>query len=146
MITRKNIHRRCASAEGFTLMEVVISIVIVGTAIVSLMMLFASGTTVNQYGNDLSMAVFLADQLRSMTDENNIDELLINPNQTFNGVDASGIQIAGLEQYQQNLQVQSINPDDMTVYVGPDVDAVLVTATVTKAGKELTSVSWLRTR
>ena len=138
--------RKRNGASGFTLMEVLIAIVIVGVGIVSLMMLFASGTMVNQFSSDLSTAVFLADQLRSMTDEQGIDELLADGDLTFNGVDASGNAVAGLQQYQQTLEVQAINPEDMTVYVGPDVNAVLVKATVEKSGEQLAQISWLRMR
>ena len=138
--------RKRNGASGFTLMEVLIAIVIVGVGIVSLMMLFASGTMVNQFSSDLSTAVFLADQLRSMTDEQGIDELLADGDLTFNGVDASGNAVAGLQQYQQTLEVQAISPDDMTVYVGPDVNAVLVKATVKKSGEQLAQISWLRMR
>ena len=127
-------------------MEVLISIIIVGVGIDSLMMLFASGTKVNQYSGDLSTAVFLADQLRSMTDEQDVDDLLANGDLTFNGVDASGNRVAGLERYQQRLEIQPVNPEDMTVYVGPDIEAVLVKATVVKSGVELAQISWLRMR
>ncbi|MCK4628999.1 MAG: hypothetical protein KAT56_08340, partial [Sedimentisphaerales bacterium] len=82
--------RTGARAGGFTLVEVTFSIVIVGVAIVSLMMLFAAGTTVNSFGNKLSSAVFLADQLRSMTDQTEFDDIINDGNQTFSGVDADG--------------------------------------------------------
>jgi len=79
-----------ARAGGFTLLEVTFSIIIVGIAIVSLMMLFAAGTTVNSFGNKLSSAVFLADQLRSMTDQTGFDDIISDGDQTFNGLDAEG--------------------------------------------------------
>ena len=123
MITRIKI-RTGPNCQGFTLVEAMLSIMIVGIGIVSLMMLFASGTTVNKFGNDLSTAVFLADQMRNMTDEIPFNNLLVYNNQTFNGVDAGGNQVAGMQEYHQQLKVQPVNPDDLTVYVGADVQAV----------------------
>ena len=138
--------KHCSPSKGFTLMEVMFSIVIVGIAIVSLMMLFAAGTKVNAYGNELSTAVFLADQLRAMTDQINFIDLLAYDDNVFNGVDADGNPVPGMQNFQQTLDVLSINPDDLTVYVGPDPEAVILKATVSKAGNQITQISWLRVR
>jgi len=131
---------------GFTLLEVTFSIVIVGIAIVSLMLLFAAGTNVNSFGNKLSSAVFLADQLRSMTDQTGFDDIINDGNQTFSGVDADGNSIPGLGNYQQDLTIQTINPEDMTVYVGPDPTAVILTASVSDTKGQLMQISWLRVK
>ena len=133
-------------AEGFTLVEVTFSIVIIGVAVVSLMMLLGAGTTVNAFGNELSTAVFLADQLRSMTDQSSFDDLILNGNQSFTGVDAEGNLVAGLGTYPQILTVQPVNPGDMTVYVGPDPQAVLLTATVVTTSGTLLQITWLRVK
>ncbi len=133
-------------AGGFTLVEVTFSIVIVGVAIVSLMMLFAAGTTVNSFGNKLSSAVFLADQLRSMTDQTGFDDIINDGDQTFNGVDAEGNSIPGLGNFQQDLTIQPINPEDMTVYVGPDPTAAILTASVSGTEGQLLQISWLRVK
>jgi len=132
--------------SGFTLIEVAIAIIIVGLSITSLMMLLSSGTTVNHYSNDMSTAVFLADQLRNMTDQVNFDNLQDYHQQSFNGVDADQNPVAGLQGYQQTITVQPINPDDLTIYIGPDPQAVLITAVVKQKNTELTRISWLRTR
>ena len=139
-------HKTGARAGGFTLVEVTFSIVIVGIAIVSLMMLFAAGTTVNSFGNKLSSAVFLADQLRSMTDQAGFDDIISDGNQTFNGVDAEGNSIPGLGNYQQDLTIQPINPEDMTVYVGPNPTAAILTATVSSTEGQLLQINWLRVK
>ena len=133
-------------AGGFTLVEVTFSIVIVGVAIVSLMILFAAGTTVNAFGNKLSSAVFLADQLRSMTDQTGFDDIIGDGDQTFSGVDADGNAIPGLGSFQQDLTIQPINPGDMTVYVGPDPTAAILTASVSDTTGQLMQISWLRVR
>jgi len=133
------------SNKGFTLIEVMFSILIVGLGIAALMLLLGSCTLVNAYGNHLSDGVFLCEQIRSLTDEQTFDNLLNLNGQTFNAVDSSGNPVPGLEAYQQTLQAQAVNPDDFTVYVGPDAEAVVLTTIVTYAGKEINRMSWLRT-
>jgi len=143
---RTNRLQKRRAAAGFTLIEVTLSIIIVGTAVVSLLMLFGAGTTVNAFGNKLSTGVFLADQLRSMTDQSTFDDLIANGNQNFTGVDAEGNAVPGLGQFQQALTIQPVNPGDMTVYVGPDPQAAILTATVSDSQGQIMQVSWLRVR
>ncbi len=132
---------------GFTLVEVTLAIIIVGVAIVALMMLFTNGTSVNVYGNDLSTGVFLADQMRSMTDEMPFDNLVADGNQTYvNAVDAQGTPIPGLEPFRQDLSVRTVNPDDMSTYIGPDPEAAVISAAVSRNGEFITRISWLRVR
>ncbi|MBN1845055.1 MAG: hypothetical protein JW810_05190 [Sedimentisphaerales bacterium] len=137
--------RRGRSAAGFTLMEAVFSIMIVGLGVVAMMQLFASGTKVNHYGNRLSTAVFLAEELQAMTADVAFDDLLAYDDLTFNGVDARGNPIPGMERYQQQLRVEPVTPEDLTVYVGPDPVMVRCTAVVQNGGVELAQLCWLRT-
>lgn len=134
-------------AGGFTLIEVTLAIIIVGLAIVALMMLFTNGTEVNLFGNDLSNGVFLADQMRSFTDEMNFDQLVANGTQSFaSAVDAQGTPIIGMEQYRQDLTVRTVNPADMSTYIGPDPEAAVISAAISRHGQFITQVSWLRVR
>lgn len=129
---------------GFTLIEAVFSIMIVGLGVVAMMQLFGSGTKVNAYGNHLSSAVFLAEELQSMTDDVAFDDLLDYNGQTYNGVDANGKSVEGLSRYQQQLLVEGVTPGDLTVYVGPDPEIIRLTAVVNHQGQELVRMSWLR--
>jgi len=143
---RTNRRQNRSAAAGFTLIEVTLAVIIVGTAVVSLLMLFGAGTTVNAFGNKLSTGVFLADQLRSMTDQSTFDDLIANGNRTFNGVDAEGNSVLGLGNFQQDLTIQPVNPGDMTVYVGPDPQAAILTASVSDSTGQIMQVSWLRVK
>ncbi len=134
------------SVSGFTFLEVLMAVIIVGMGVVSLMMLFTVGTKVNKFGNDLATAVFLAEQVRGMTDEAEFDDLFDYDGQTYNGVDAAGDSLDGLNSYQQSVQVQAVNPADLSVYVGSDPEAVMITASVSQGASELTSISWIRIR
>lgn len=142
-LKRKLITER--TAKGFTLIEVTLSLVIVGLGIAALMVLLGSGTQVNKYGNDLATSVFLAQELRSMTDEVTFIDLLSYNGSTYNGVDAGGSELAGMGNYQQQLQVWAVNPEDLTLYVGDEVEAVVITAKVLHDGEEVTRISWIRT-
>lgn len=124
---------------GFTLIEAVFAIIIVGLGVVAMMQLFLSGTEINSYGNKLSTGVIFVEQIRSVTDETDFYDLPDHDDQIFNGTEE-------LEEFQVQLNVEAINPDDMTVYVGPDPEMMRITAQVSFKGKELTQLSWLRNR
>ena len=132
-------------ASGFTLMEAVYAIMIIGLGVVSLMQVLAAGTNVNGYGNNLSSGVFLANEIHAMTDDSSFDGLIAQGNLNFaQAVDANGNVLTGLASFSQQLQVTPINPVDMTTYVGPDPEMLRLTAIVTKQGNEIIRNSWLR--
>ena len=144
-ITARLRSRLVGSARGgFTLIEAMLAVMIVGMGIAALMHVFAAGTYVNQYGDRLSKAVFLAEELRSMTDDVAFDDLLAFDGQTFNGVDANGTAVAGLDDFQQSFVVEAVDPDDLTLYVGPDPEAIRLTVNVAFNGDPVTTMSWLR--
>jgi prepilin-type N-terminal cleavage/methylation domain-containing protein len=136
---------RTKRQSGFTLMESVYAIMIIGLGVVALMQVFTAGTTVNDYGDGLSKAVFLANELRSMTDYVNYENLMLLDTGPFNGVDANGNAVAGLQNFQQQLIIQPVNPDDLTIYAGSNPYGLLITAAVSRNGQQLTRISWLRT-
>lgn len=129
---------------GFTILEAAFAIMIIGFGVVALMRVFVSGNEVNSYGDKLSKAVFLSEEIRAMTDNEPFDNLLDYDGLGFNGVDANGNAVAGLEGFRQTIAIEGIDPSDMTVYIGVDPPAYRLTATVTRDGQELTSLSWLR--
>ena len=141
---QKSIRNQRRREVGFTLMEAVFSIMIVGLGVVAMMQLFGSGTKVNAFGNHLSSSVFLAEELQAMTDDVAFDDLLSYDGQTFNGVDANGNPVEGLTNYQQQILAEGVNPGDLTVYVGPDPEIIRLTAVVTYGGQEMARISWLR--
>ena len=131
---------------GFTLIEAALAIVLVAVGVVGLMALFASGTRLNNYGNDLSSAVFLAEEMRAMTDSVPFENLAGYNNLTFNGSDADGNVVSGLEKYQQQLTVEPIEPSSLAPYVGADPQLMKLTSTVSLSGKQMTRVVWLRNK
>jgi len=130
---------------GFTIMEAAFSIIIIGLGVVAMMQVFVSGSEVNSYGDSLSKAVFLADEMRSMTEDVTFDELLdFNDLLPFNGVDANGNPVAGLDSYVQTITAESVDPESLLPVVLPNPEAIRMNVTVSRNGTEITKISWLR--
>jgi len=131
--------RRHNAPRGFTLIEALFSVVIVGLGVVALMLLFAAGTEVNSFGNRLSSGVIFAEQVRAATDDTPFIDLPDLDGQTFDGS-------AGLTEYQIQLDATPVNPDDLTPYVGPDPEMIRMTARVRYKNDDLTTLNWLRSQ
>lgn len=138
-MVKKNALKKKSRVSGFTLIETLFAIIIVGLGVVAMMQLFLSGTEINSYGNKLSTGVIFAEQVRSMTDETYFYDLPGHDEEVFSGVEE-------LNNFQVKLNVEAVNPEDMTIYVGPDPEMMRVTAQVTYKTKEITQLSWLRNR
>jgi prepilin-type N-terminal cleavage/methylation domain-containing protein len=147
----KRLQQRSGEKHGFTLIEAMFAIMIIGIGIAALMTVFAAGTNVNAYGDRLSKSVFLADEIRAMTDnigfgaDGKATQLLALHGRTFNGVDANGAVVAGLQDYQQTILVRMVYPENMTTYAGTDPPGLVITAAVSFNNEELTRLSWIRT-
>ncbi len=136
--------RRSHNNYGFTLLEVTLSIIIVGLGVASLMLLMASETKVNAIGNTMSTATFLANQMRAMTDQVPFDGLTAYNGVSYNGVDAQGNPIPGMEAYTEQINVQPVDPVSLTIYIGTDPKAVIMTVIILYNHKQITKISWLR--
>lgn len=139
-----NPHGRHRHAAGFTLMEAVFAIMIVGLGVVAMMHLFAAGTEVNATGNDVATGTFLAQQIRAFTDNVEYPYLYAYDGGAWYGVDAEGNPISGLQQFTQALSVEAVNPDDLTTYVGSDPQLIRLTVTVTQDNQQVARIAWLR--
>jgi len=145
MLSRTELHKH--QRRAFSLIEAMFSIVIIGFAVMGLMALMGSGTRLNAYGNRLSTAVLLAEEVRALTDAAPFDELLDHDGETFNALDHADNPIAGLQGYQQNLTVTAVHPYNLTAYTPTEAPTMVrLSAFVTYEGAELTRISWLRTR
>ncbi len=129
---------------GFTIMEAAFSIMIIGLGIVAMMQVFVSGSEVNGYGDSLSKAVFLADEMRSMTEDVAFEDLLTFDGDTFNGADANGNPVAGLDSFVQTFNATGVDPDTLLPNVLADPEAIRLTVIVSRNGEEITRISWLR--
>ena len=64
MVKRTNHPRRIARAEGFSLIEVAVATVIIGLGATALLLSVGAGTAVNDSGQELTRAAFLAGEVR----------------------------------------------------------------------------------
>ncbi len=158
---------RCS--DGFTLIEVLIAILLVGLAIVSLVSANGAFTQANGAGMELSTAEFLIEQIRELStvleviDPNTgfatfgpeASETLANYNDLddFNGavfsppISADRISLADLGAYSQQITVENVNASDFEQVVGNHTsDFVRVSVKVFLNTKEISSARWLRSR
>ena len=137
---------RNRTAAGFTLIEAMLAIMIIGFAVTGLMLLLTSGTQVNSYGAQLSTSVFLAELTQALTDEIAFEDLPSYDGLTFAATNADGETITELNHYQQDLTVTGVDPTDLSTYTGSDPQALMLRVGVSYAGNEVTNIAWLRTQ
>lgn len=163
----------CASrrAKGFSFVEILISIVLVGLSITALVFASNSFTMANGAGADLSTAEFLVEQIRELTtllpvvdpdattwttlgpeaDEPNLANY--NDVDDFDGFNSSGAPIdanrnalTALSAFTQSVVVQKVSQGDFNLVKADSFDTafIRVTVTVSRSGQEITSASWIR--
>jgi prepilin-type N-terminal cleavage/methylation domain-containing protein len=157
--------------NGFTLIEVLIAIILVGVAIASLIAANISFTRANSVGTNLSTAEFLIEQIRELTamlPVVNLDkgtplgpeagETLTNYNDVddFDGfnstnlsapINASREPLSNFAEFSQQVTVQKVdNTNFGTVVADTDTSShfVRVTVKILLNGKEISEASWIR--
>ena len=156
--------------SGFSLIEVMIAILLIGLAIAALMASNIAFTKANGAGTDLSTAEFLVEQIRELTmllpvvDPNTEDatfgqeagETLANYDDLddFDGlppfsppINANRLPLNDLAAYSQQVTVQNVNASNFEQIVADHGSSfVRVTVSVYLNSKEISSTSWLRAR
>ncbi len=158
---------RCS--DGFTLIEVLIAILLVGLAIVSLISANGSFTQANGAGVELSTAEFLIEQIRELStvlevidpntgiatfgpeasetlaDYDDLDDLhgaVFSP-----PISADRSSLTDLSAYSQQITVENVNASDFEQVVSNHSSFfVRVTVKVFLNTKEISSARWLRAR
>jgi prepilin-type N-terminal cleavage/methylation domain-containing protein len=164
--TSKINHR--TSMRGFSLIEILISILLVGLSITSMVVATNSFTMANGAGADLSTAEFLVEQIREMTammavidpetgittfgaEEaslaayDDVDDL---NGSTFSPpVGSDRTVLSALTGFSQHIVVQNVSQSNFnTVVTNHSSKFVRITVTVSLNGRPITSASWLRTQ
>jgi type II secretory pathway pseudopilin PulG len=160
-------NKRCE--DGFTLIEVLIGILLVGLAIVSLISANGAFTQANAVGAELSTAEFLIEQIRELTtvlaviDPNTgIDTFGPETSETladyddlddFNGasfsppIGADRSPLTDLSSYTQQITVENVSASDFEQVVGNHSSFfVRVTVKVFLNTREISSARWLRSQ
>jgi hypothetical protein len=154
---------------GFSIIEALIAIVLVGMAVASLLAANMAFTKANGIGTDLSTAEFLAEQIRELTAllpvvDPETEDAVFGPESgetlstyddldDFDGLSFSppiGADRAPLVDYgafSQQVTVQNVNASDFEQIVADHTSSfVRVAVKVYLNSKEISSVSWLRAR
>ncbi len=134
--------------KGFTLVEVLVAIILVGLAIASLVSASISHTAINGSGADLSTAEFLLQQAKELTVLtkynvlNGFDDATYSPPKGTNGQN-----LTAFDAFTQNITVQNVSKTDFGQVVADGTsDFVRITVTIVLNSKTITSASWIRAR
>lgn len=154
--------------KGFSLVEVLISVILVGLSITALVVASNSFTQANGAGADISTAEFLIEQIRELTtllpvvdpgtgtttfgpetgetsvatydDLDDFNDVTCSP-----PIDAGRTALAELASFSQYMRVENVDQADFDNVVGPHASSfVRVTVTVALNGREISSASWIR--
>lgn len=140
--------RGAGRQTGFTLIEVLVAVILVGIAIASLLAANGAYTQVNGAGIDLSTAEFLIEQVRERStalpydDLDDFDDAAICP-----PVDAEGTPLAEFASFTQQIAVENVSAASLdTVVADGASDFVRFTVTILQNGSSISSASWIRAR
>lgn len=157
---------------GFSLVEIMISVILVGLSIAALVAANNSFTMANGAGADLSTAEFLVEQIRELTTmlplvdpdvetwtslgpgsgETSValyDDVDDFDNATFSPpISATRAVLDNFATFSQQVTVEKVNPSDFNqVWADGSVsDFARVTVTVSRNGEQISSASWIRAR
>lgn len=155
--------------KGFSIIEVLVSIMLVGLAIVSLVAANSAFTMANGAGTDLSTAEFLVEQIRELTTllpvidpqsgtttfgpENgesvaNYDDLDDFDGAAFSPpINAARSSLSDFTAFSQQITVENVNQSNFDQVVSDHgSNFVRVTVKIFLNSNEISSTSWLRTR
>ena len=163
--------RRGWGPGGFSLIEVMVAVVLVGIGVASVMVAMQSGTQVNAAGRDITQAIYLAQEVREWTlklpfsdtdpgDADNppgpdgsdpqtfVDDLDDLMNVTYSPPrDASSNAMGELGDWSQHIALSWRDPDDLVTEVAAgSSDCIYVTVTIGRGGRDVLSTGWLVTR
>ena len=136
--------------NGFSLVEVLIAIILVGLAIASLVAANISFTKANAAGTDLSTAEFLIEQVRERSisvDYDDLNSLLHFDGVTFSPpINADGKYLTDFAAFSEQIIVENVSEQNFEQVVGYDSSFIRVTAKVFLNSKEISSAGWIRAR
>jgi len=132
--------------KGFTLIEILIAVILVGLGVAGLVGANAAFSQSNGAGVELSTAEFLIEQIREMTTMtdfdllHNFDEIVYSPPK-----DARGNDLSGFDSYSQTITVENVSGSNFeNVVTDFSSDFVRVSVEVRKNSRLICSTSWLR--
>ena len=142
MDRRYSSSRHCR--RGFTLIEAMLTTIIVGVAFTAMLQLLAAGTVNNLKAGELTTGVSLARNIREYSLNTKYVNLPALNNATYSPPrDSRGTAISSLTGWQQKLTVQSVNPSNIQQnIVDPTPAAVRVGVVVNHNNQRVCDLSW----
>lgn len=132
--------------RAFTLIEIMVTVVIIGIGLTAVMATIGSTTTVHDAGNKLTQAVFLAQEVREWTmgmdDFSTLDDATYSPPHNSQGED-----LTGMTGWSQVLDVTWRSESDLATPVADRTSKVArVDLTVQYGTETVLTTSWLVTQ
>ncbi|MHC4757746.1 MAG: prepilin-type N-terminal cleavage/methylation domain-containing protein [Planctomycetota bacterium] len=134
--------------QGFTLVEVLVAVMLIGIAVAALIGSNISFTQANNFGTELSTSEFLAQQIRefsAMINYSNLhsyDGVSYNPPKGLDGQD-----LTEFSEYTQQIAVENVSDSDFeSVVADHSSNFVRVTVSVLINSQEILSSTWIRAR
>lgn len=135
---------------GFSLVEVLIVIILVGLAIAGLVAANSAFTKANAVGTNLSTAEFLTEQIRERTIAADYDDLYTL--QHFDGVsfsppiNANGEDLNNFAAFTEQITVENVSETNFEQVVVYNSGFIRVTAKIFLNSRQISSAGWLRAR
>ena len=130
--------------DGFTLIEVLIAILLIGTAVAALVMSGATVTMANGIGIDISTSEFLIEEFRERSVTVDFADLAALAGTYSPPQDVFGSALGNFSNFSQQVTVTNVAGSDLlTPQVGSDF--VNVTVTILKNNIQINSAEWIRT-
>jgi prepilin-type N-terminal cleavage/methylation domain-containing protein len=134
---------------GFSLIEVLVAMILVGLAIAALVAASSSFTKANAAGAELATAEFLIEQIRELTATRPYDNLL----DDFDGksfcppIDADGAVLKDFVAFTQRITVENVSESDLQRVVSDYSSSfVRVRVEILLNSRPISSVSWIRAK
>ncbi len=134
--------------DGFSLIEVLIAIILVGLAITALLATNQSFTIANSAGTDLSTAEFLIEQIRERTTLMSYISLPSLDGQSYSPpIDADGQVLNNFVAWSQLVIVENVSKSNFEqVVTDGSSDFIRITVRVFLNSQEISSASWIRAK
>ncbi len=142
------IRSKVPANNGFTLVEILVAVVIIGIAIAALVGANGAFTQVNGAAVNLSTAEFLIEEIRELTTMSAYDDLYDFDNAIFcPPVDVSATALTDFGSFTQEITVVNIDPSSLETQVADHTsDFIRITVVILQNNRPVSSANWIRTR
>ncbi len=121
--------------RGFTLAEVLISSAILSLVFVALLAAFGHGSLVVQRGEEVTVATFLAEEVRDMAIQMDFSDIFLLHQETFDPAILSTGESQSRTEYAQSVVVMPLDSATLALTSPMTADAALLAVTVTCRGE-----------